>query len=125
MTKTILVIDDESQIVEICRDYLRAANFDVLTSGDGLSGLILARRHHPDLIVLDLMLPGMDGLDVCRALRREGNIPIIMLSAINVRFNLGFSDKDRDETWLPVLHFVEKPVVPDKLIKMVKDVIGS
>jgi two-component system alkaline phosphatase synthesis response regulator PhoP len=117
MTKTILVIDDESQIVEICRDYLRAANFDVLTSGDGLSGLILARRHHPDLIVLDLMLPGMDGLDVCRALRREGNIPIIILTARVeetdklIGLELGADD------------YLTKPFSPRELVARVRTVL--
>ncbi len=81
MAPKILVIDDEVKIVEICSDYLHAANFDVITAGDGLKGLALARSQKPDLIVLDLMLPGMDGLDVCRTLRREGNVPIIMLTA--------------------------------------------
>jgi len=79
--KKILVIDDEPRIVEICRDYLKAAGFDVVTAADGQQGINLARREKPDLVVLDLMLPGMDGLDVCRALRREGNTPIIMLTA--------------------------------------------
>jgi DNA-binding response OmpR family regulator len=81
MAQKILVIDDEAKIVEICRDYLHAASFDVITANDGLKGLALARTQKPDLIVLDLMLPGMDGLDVCRTLRREGNVPIIMLTA--------------------------------------------
>jgi two-component system, OmpR family, alkaline phosphatase synthesis response regulator PhoP len=81
MAPKILVIDDEVKIVEICSDYLHAANFDVITAGDGLKGLALARSQKPDLIVLDLMLPGMDGLEVCRTLRREGNVPIIMLTA--------------------------------------------
>jgi DNA-binding response OmpR family regulator len=81
MPKKILVIDDEPKIVEICRDYLRAAGFDVVTAYDGLSGLAIARREQPDLVVLDLMMPGMDGLDVCRALRRDGEVPIIMLTA--------------------------------------------
>ena len=79
--KKILVIDDEPKIVEICQDYLKAAGFEVVTAGDGLKGLAAARREKPDLIVLDLMMPGMDGLDVCRTLRREGNTPIIMLTA--------------------------------------------
>jgi DNA-binding response OmpR family regulator len=79
--KKILVIDDEPKIVEICQDYLKAAGFDVVTAGSGLSGLAVARREKPDLVVLDLMMPGMDGLDVCRTLRREGDIPIIMLTA--------------------------------------------
>ncbi len=85
MSKTILVIDDEPQIVEICRDYLTAAGFVVLTAADGPQGLAAARRERPDLIVLDLMLPGMDGLDVCRELRRDSRglaaVPIIMLTA--------------------------------------------
>lgn len=85
MPKTILVVDDEPNIVQICRDYLAAGGFGVVTAGDGPQGLALARREKPDLIVLDLMLPGMDGLDVCRELRREsgglGRVPIIMLTA--------------------------------------------
>ena len=81
MSKRILVIDDEPQIADLCRDYLVAAGFEVLTAGDGPKGLALARRERPDLVVLDLMLPGMDGLDVCRELRRDGSVPIIMLTA--------------------------------------------
>jgi DNA-binding response OmpR family regulator len=81
MAQKILVIDDEAKIVEICSDYLRAAGFDVITAGDGLQGLALVRSRKPDLIVLDLMLPGMDGLDLCRTLRKESNIPVIMLTA--------------------------------------------
>ncbi len=81
MSKTILVIDDEPRIAEICSDYLSAAGFNVLTAADGARGLALARKEKPDLVVLDLMLPEMDGLDVCRELRRESAVPIIMLTA--------------------------------------------
>ncbi|HEY4694203.1 MAG TPA: response regulator transcription factor [Bellilinea sp.] len=81
MPKKILVIDDEPKIVEISRDYLKAAGFDVVQAFDGPSGLASARQTLPDLIVLDLMLPGMDGYDVCREIRRESNVPIIMLTA--------------------------------------------
>jgi len=81
VAKKILVIDDEPKIVEISRDYLKAAGFDVLEAQDGPSGLAAARSMHPDVIVLDLMLPGMDGYDVCRELRRESDVPIIMLTA--------------------------------------------
>ena len=81
MSKTVLVVDDEPKIADLCRDYLPAAGFTVLTAGEGPQGLALARRERPDLIVLDLMLPGMDGLDLCRELRRESNVPIIMLTA--------------------------------------------
>jgi DNA-binding response OmpR family regulator len=81
MAKKILIIDDEAKIVEICQDYLNAAGFQVVTSLDGLAGLEKARNGKPDLILLDLSLPGIDGLDICRELRRETKIPIIMLTA--------------------------------------------
>ncbi len=117
MAKTILVIDDEPQIVEICRDYLKAASFDVLLARDGPSGLLLAQRHHPDLIVLDLMLPGMDGLDICRILRKEGNIPIIMLTARVeetdklIGLELGADD------------YLTKPFSPRELVARVRTVL--
>ena len=81
MNEKILVVDDQPEIVTICRDYLEAAGFTVLAAHTGPDGLAAARRHRPDLIVLDLLLPGMDGLDVCRTLRRESDTPIIMLTA--------------------------------------------
>jgi DNA-binding response OmpR family regulator len=81
MPKKILVVDDEPKIAEICQDYLKAAGYEVVTAMTGPEGLAAARREKPDLVVLDLMLPEMDGLDVCRALRRESDVPIIMLTA--------------------------------------------
>jgi len=83
--QTILVVEDEPHIVEVVQDYLKQAGYRVLTARDGQTALALARHERPDLIVLDLMLPGgMDGLDVCRHLRRDtvlGDVPIIMLTA--------------------------------------------
>jgi two-component system alkaline phosphatase synthesis response regulator PhoP len=83
--QTILVVDDEPHIVEIVRDYLKQAGYRVVTAGDGQMALTLARHERPDLIVLDLMLPGgIDGLEVCRRLRRDPGlteVPIIMLTA--------------------------------------------
>ena len=81
MSHTILVVDDEARIVKLVRDYLERAGFAVLSARDGETALLLARRERPDLIVLDLMLPGIDGLDVCRRLRQESAVPIIMLTA--------------------------------------------
>jgi DNA-binding response OmpR family regulator len=81
MPKKILVVDDEPKIAEICQDYLKAAGYQVVIAMTGPDGLSMARRERPDLIVLDLMLPEMDGLDVCRTLRRESDVPIIMLTA--------------------------------------------
>jgi two-component system alkaline phosphatase synthesis response regulator PhoP len=79
--KQILVVDDEPQIAEICRDYLERAGFKVSIAGNGADGLTLARTTRPDLVVLDLGLPKMDGLDVTRALRKHSDVPIIMLTA--------------------------------------------
>jgi two-component system alkaline phosphatase synthesis response regulator PhoP len=81
MPKKILIVDDEPQIVEICRDYLNAAGYETVTASNGVLGISVARREKPDLIVLDLMMPEMDGLDVCRTIRHESNVPIIMLTA--------------------------------------------
>ena len=117
MSKHILVIDDEPQIADLCRDYLVAAGYEVLTAGDGLKGLALARRERPDLVVLDLMLPGMDGLDVCRELRRESSVPIIMLTARVeesdklVGLELGADD------------YLTKPFSPRELVARVRTVL--
>jgi DNA-binding response OmpR family regulator len=77
----ILIVDDERRIVSGVRKYFEQAGFDVLAAYDGPTGLSLACTESPDLVVLDLMLPGMDGMDVCRELRRESTVPIIMLTA--------------------------------------------
>ena len=117
MPKTVLVIDDEPKIAELCRDYLAAAGYGVLTAGDGPQGLALARRERPDLVVLDLMLPGMDGLDVCRELRRDGEVPIIMLTARVeetdklIGLELGADD------------YLTKPFSPRELVARVRTVL--
>jgi len=79
--KMILVVDDEPKIVDVARDYLERAGFRVVAAHDGKTALASAQSGKPDLIVLDLGLPEMDGLDVTRALRKGSNVPIIMLTA--------------------------------------------
>ena len=81
MNELILVVDDEPKIAKLARDYLERSGYRVQMAEDGNSALAGARHEKPDLVVLDLNLPGMDGLDVCRALRRESDVPIIMLTA--------------------------------------------
>jgi DNA-binding response OmpR family regulator len=81
MNELILVVDDEPKIVKLARDYLEKDGFRVISAADGKMALVMARRERPDLIVLDLMLPAIDGWEVCRALRRESDVPIIMLTA--------------------------------------------
>jgi DNA-binding response OmpR family regulator len=79
--KTVLVVDDEPKILEVVRDYLADAGFSVVTASDGPAALAQARAVGPDLVVLDLGLPALDGLDVARELRRRSPVPIIMLTA--------------------------------------------
>lgn len=114
---TILVVDDEPSIVDVLRYNLEKANFSVLVARDGEQALQLAHARHPDLIVLDLMLPGIDGLEVCRSLRKEDNIPIIMLTARDeeidrvVGLELGADD------------YVVKPFSTRELIARIKSVL--
>jgi len=80
MPKNMLLVDDNPQVIAICHDYLKASGYNVVAATDGLLGLLAARREKPDLIVLDLILAEMDGLEVCRAIRLKSNVPIIMLT---------------------------------------------
>jgi two-component system, OmpR family, alkaline phosphatase synthesis response regulator PhoP len=79
--RTILVVEDEPRIAGLVRDYLEQAGFAVLIASDGAGALALARTRKPDALVLDLGLPGIDGLDVIRSLRRDSDVPIVILSA--------------------------------------------
>lgn len=79
--QTILIIEDEIELVRVLRSYLEQANFTVLSAVQGDTGLTLWAHKHPDLVILDLNLPGMDGLDVAREIRRKSDTPIIMVTA--------------------------------------------
>ena len=81
MEKKILVVDDEAKIVKVLKAYLEQSGFQVVTAVDGKIALAIFMREKPDFMILDLNLPGMDGLDVCRTVRRQSNIPILMLTA--------------------------------------------
>jgi two-component system alkaline phosphatase synthesis response regulator PhoP len=117
MTHKILVVDDEANIVKLVRAYLEQAGFIVVTAADGQTGLIQARREKPDLVVLDLGLPAIDGLDVARTLRREGNVPIIMLTA-------RVDDTDRIiGLELGADDYVTKPFNPRELVARVRAVL--
>jgi len=81
MTKKILVVDDEPQIRKVLIAYLEKAGYQVLAAADGIAALATFQHSRPDFLILDLNLPGMDGLEVCKAIRRDSNIPILMLTA--------------------------------------------
>jgi len=114
--KHILVVDDEPRIAEIARDYLERAGFRATVAGNGADALTLARTKRPDLIVLDLGLPHMDGLDVTRALRKQSNVPIIMLTA-----RVDESDK-LIGLELGADDYVTKPFSPKELVARVRAV---
>jgi two-component system alkaline phosphatase synthesis response regulator PhoP len=114
---TILVVDDEQQIAEIAGDYLRKAGFEVITAADGHAALHLARSARPALVVLDLRLPGLDGLDVAKMLRRDSAVPIIMLTA-----RVEESDRLRGLE-LGADDYVTKPFSPRELVARVKAVL--
>jgi DNA-binding response OmpR family regulator len=115
--KTVLVVDDEPKIVQLARDYLEHAGFGVVTASDGRSALDEVRRRRPDLVVLDLGLPEVDGLDVTRAIRRDSNLPIVMLTARDdevdklLGLELGADD------------YLTKPFSPRELVARVKAVL--
>jgi len=115
--KTVLVVDDERQIAEIASDYLEHAGFAVITASDGAQALELARRRHPDLVVLDLGLPKLDGVDVARILRRESNVPIIMLTArVEESDRLLGLETGADD-------YIVKPFSPRELVARVRAVL--
>jgi DNA-binding response OmpR family regulator len=115
--RTILVVEDEMKIARLVRDYLEHAGFDVIVAADGEAAFASARGAKPDLVVLDLGLPGRDGLDVTRELRRSTNVPIVILTARGdeadrvVGLEVGADD------------YVVKPFSPKELVARVRAVL--
>jgi len=115
--KTILVVDDEPKMIKLARDYLAQAGYNVVTASDGATAVSASRTAKPDLIVLDLGLPKLDGLDVTRAIRKDSNVPIIMLTARGeesdklVGLELGADD------------YMTKPFSPKELVARVRVVL--
>jgi DNA-binding response OmpR family regulator len=113
----ILIVDDEKNIADLAKMYLTKEGYDIITAEDGNEGLRMFRERKPTLIVLDLMLPGVDGLEVCRQVRRESTVPIVMLTARSddidriVGLELGADD------------YLAKPFNPRELVARVKAVL--
>ncbi|MCK8823717.1 response regulator transcription factor [Fuchsiella alkaliacetigena] len=113
----VLVIDDDQNICQILKDYLEFENFEVIVAHDGQEGLRKSREENPDIIILDIMLPEMDGLEVCQQLRPQNDTPIIMLSAKN---------KDTDRITgleMGADDYVTKPFSPKEVVVRVKTIL--
>ncbi|MDD5730893.1 MAG: response regulator [Candidatus Omnitrophica bacterium] len=120
--KKILVVDDEADIVSLLKIRLEASGYEVCTAGDGNSGYEKAKSEHPDLIILDLMLPGMDGYQVCRLLKFDQNyraIPIIMLTAKSQKDDKDWGQKVGADCYLT------KPFEAKEILEKIKELTGG
>lgn len=117
MAKKVLVVDDDAKTVELVKLYLKRDGYSVIVAYDGAEGLRLARESHPDIVVLDIMLPGMSGLAVCRILRSETDVPIIMLTARTTENDkLTGLDSGADD-------YVTKPFSPRELAARIRAIL--
>ena len=117
MPSTVLIIEDDPDTVEIVRLYLHRDGYRVLSAADGLKGLEMVRAENPDLVVLDLMLPGMDGLTLCNSLRKESDVPVVMLTArVDEEDRLAGLDMGADD-------YITKPFSPRELAARVRAVL--
>lgn len=117
VNRTILIVEDEPRIAHWLKTHFERAGFSTETAGDGRTGLALARSRRPHLVVLDLMLPRLDGMQVCRILRRESAVPIIMLTARESQADrISGLDGGADD-------YVVKPFDPDEVVARAKAVL--
>ncbi len=117
MANTVLIVEDNTHTVELVRLYLSRDGHKVLAAADGIEGLRLAREAQPDIVVLDLMLPGLDGMEICRVLRQESEVPIVMLTArVEEEDRLAGLDLGADD-------YVTKPFSPRELAARVRAVL--
>lgn len=113
----VLVVEDDPTVAEVVVEYFQHAGIATMHASDGLTGLALAQEHQPDLVVLDLMLPGLDGLEVCRRLRARREVPVVMLTALGAEDDriLGLEVGADD--------YVTKPFSPRELVLRVQSVL--
>lgn len=127
----LLIVEDDEDFASAVATVLQADGFEVDIKLDPESAMQAIKRRRPDLVILDIMFPedSSAGFTLARKIRdyieKAGNIPVLVLTAVNQRFPLGFSDRDIDEEWLPVSEFLEKPVDMDVLLNRVKALLDT
>ena len=127
--KKIFVVDDDQDILDSLELILASKGYEVLTSVSAKKAVDTALSEQPDLVILDVMFPenSSEGFELAREFNSNEHLrktPIVMLSAVNARFKLGFSNRDRDDDWLPVAEFMEKPIDPTSLLEIVEKLLS-
>jgi CheY-like chemotaxis protein len=123
----LLIVDDDTTFAGAVSTVLESRGHETAVETDPEKAIERISARRPDAIVLDVMFPENDtaGFEVARAIHRAfGDLPVVMLTAVNQSFPLGFSNKDRDPTWLPVVEFMEKPVDLERLCRKVGEVLA-
>jgi CheY-like chemotaxis protein len=128
-SKKIFVVDDDQDILDSLELILTHHGYEVTTSVSTKKAVEIAVSDKPDLVIMDVMFPenSSEGFELAREFNKNDQlrkIPIVMLSAVNARFKLGFSNRDRGEDWLPVAEFMEKPIEPSKLLEIVERLLA-
>ena len=122
--KKILVIDDERDIRLLLNKRLTANGYEVLEAGDGVSGIACAKKEHPDLVLLDAMMPGMDGIETYHALHRDSdtkNIPIIFLTVLAQNIQTTTANLELEKSFA----IIGKPYQPQELLKEIQRALGE
>jgi len=125
MSKKVFIVDDDGDIVDALSMVLTQSGYEVASTLNASEALQMIKKEKPDMIILDVMFPedSSKGFELGRSFHNDPqvkNIPVVILSAVNIKFKLGFSKKEINEDWMPVKEFIEKPIEPKKLIETVK-----
>lgn len=128
MAKKVLIVDDEPDAVDFTKEVLEGEGYTVVTASDGSKGLAAMRRENPDLVVLDVQMPDMDGFEVFQAMKKDESlkaIPVVMLTGIREKVGIGFSaDEMKNFMGERPSDYIEKPIDPAKLRDAVNKILG-
>jgi CheY-like chemotaxis protein len=128
MAKKVLIVDDEPDAVDFTQEIVEGEGYAVLTASDGSKGLAAMRRETPDLVILDVQMPDMDGFEVFQEMKKDETlkgIPVVMLTGIKEKVGIGFSaDEMKDYMGERPTEYIEKPIDPGKLKAALEKILG-